>query len=177
MPRSFFRGPLSSDLCVGAFLTQELSNMTAANCPSRETLLQYSIGMLSDEQSDELAGHLDSLSRLPGHDHDPGGRRRHADRSFADAAGERVLFGRTAVPGRLLAKAMPGACRARRRATPLGGCRRRWGNTNPGRIGPRRHGPGLQGVAHEARSGGRREGLAPRPRGRPARRSPASSAR
>ena len=34
--------------------------MVTASCPSRQTLLQYSIGMLSDEQSDGLAGHLDS---------------------------------------------------------------------------------------------------------------------
>ncbi|MGA2062793.1 MAG: protein kinase, partial [Thermoguttaceae bacterium] len=34
--------------------------MPAQSCPSRETLLQYSIGMLSNEQSDELAGHLES---------------------------------------------------------------------------------------------------------------------
>ncbi len=34
--------------------------MPAQTCPSRETLLQYSIGMLSDEQSDQLAGHLES---------------------------------------------------------------------------------------------------------------------
>jgi serine/threonine protein kinase/tetratricopeptide (TPR) repeat protein len=34
--------------------------MVTASCPSREMLLQYSIGMLSDEQSDGLAGHLDS---------------------------------------------------------------------------------------------------------------------
>ena len=34
--------------------------MTVAGCPPRELLLQYSIGMLSDDQSDELAGHVDS---------------------------------------------------------------------------------------------------------------------
>ena len=34
--------------------------MVTASCPSREMLLQYSIGMLSDQQSDDLAGHLDS---------------------------------------------------------------------------------------------------------------------
>ena len=34
--------------------------MPAPSCPSRETLLQYSIGMLSNEQSDDLAGHLES---------------------------------------------------------------------------------------------------------------------
>jgi RND family efflux transporter MFP subunit len=34
--------------------------MTAAACPTRELLHQYSIGMLSDEQSDELASHLDA---------------------------------------------------------------------------------------------------------------------
>ena len=34
--------------------------MVATTCPSRETLFQYSVGLLSEEQSDELAGHLDS---------------------------------------------------------------------------------------------------------------------
>jgi len=34
--------------------------MVAATCPTRDMLLQYSIGTLSDEQSDDLAGHLDS---------------------------------------------------------------------------------------------------------------------
>ena len=34
--------------------------MVAASCPSREVLRQYSIGMLSDDQSADLAGHLDS---------------------------------------------------------------------------------------------------------------------
>ncbi len=34
--------------------------MPASSCPSRETLLQYSIGMLSNQQSDDLAGHLES---------------------------------------------------------------------------------------------------------------------
>ena len=34
--------------------------MSAQSCPSRETLLQYSVGMLSNEQSDQLAGHLES---------------------------------------------------------------------------------------------------------------------
>ena len=34
--------------------------MVTTSCPSRDTLLQFSIGMLTDQQSDELAGHLDS---------------------------------------------------------------------------------------------------------------------
>ena len=34
--------------------------MVTAACPAREVLLQYSIGTLSDEQSDDLARHLDS---------------------------------------------------------------------------------------------------------------------
>jgi serine/threonine protein kinase len=32
----------------------------SVNCPSRQTLLQFSIGLLPDEQSDELADHLGS---------------------------------------------------------------------------------------------------------------------
>ena len=34
--------------------------MTATDCPSREKLREYSVGMLSEAQSDELAAHLDS---------------------------------------------------------------------------------------------------------------------
>jgi len=34
--------------------------MVTADCPSRQTLAEYAIGRLPDEQSDELAGHLDS---------------------------------------------------------------------------------------------------------------------
>jgi RND family efflux transporter MFP subunit len=40
--------------------TEEIFNMSAPSCPSRETLLQYSIGLLSNQQSDDLAGHLES---------------------------------------------------------------------------------------------------------------------
>jgi uncharacterized protein (TIGR03067 family) len=36
--------------------------MAAALCPNRETLRRYSLGLLSDEQSDDLAGHLESCS-------------------------------------------------------------------------------------------------------------------
>ncbi len=34
--------------------------MLATTCPSRETLFRYSVGLLSEEQSEELADHLDS---------------------------------------------------------------------------------------------------------------------
>ena len=36
--------------------------MSSENCPSRESLLQFSIGNLSEELSNELAEHLDSCS-------------------------------------------------------------------------------------------------------------------
>src|SRR5271166_5160374 len=34
--------------------------MLATTCPSRETLLRYSVGLASEEQSEELANHLGS---------------------------------------------------------------------------------------------------------------------
>jgi RND family efflux transporter MFP subunit len=36
--------------------------MPSAGCPNRRTLLQYSIGVLPDDQSDDLSGHIDSCA-------------------------------------------------------------------------------------------------------------------
>ena len=129
-----------------------------------------------------LRGGIASLGRapgilpgMPGSRHDPGRRQRHGGRPLADAIEQRVLPGRTAVAaglgcGRSHAHAKPGRPRGRGP-----GGRASFGHAGdlgrisaPGRVGPWRHGPGLQGAAHQARSSRRAEDPASRPRGRSA---------
>ena len=40
--------------------------MLVVTCPSREELLDYAVGKLSDEASDALASHFDACPELPG---------------------------------------------------------------------------------------------------------------
>ena len=86
--------------------------MAMMTCPNRELLLQYSLGTVSEEQSIDLAGHLDSCPDCQAADHDPGRCRRHGDRSSADAAERRIRPGRTAIAGRL-GRGHGSACRMR----------------------------------------------------------------
>ena len=54
------RARFASSRRAGRSFDRGVLHMTATDCPSREKLREYSVGMLSKAQSDELAAHLDS---------------------------------------------------------------------------------------------------------------------
>ncbi len=145
--------------------------MLTLTCPSREELLAYAAGRLADETSESIAAHLDSCPDC------------QAGLVTLDDA-EDTFVAQLRQPPATDPYLEESQCRlavARARAalettgadarTPIRPFALRDG---PGRVsidrgvGPRRHGHGLQGPAHQARSGGRTEGAHDRPHAGPA---------
>ena len=124
--------------------------MPAGTCPNRETLLRYSMGMLSNEDSDELAGHLDgcpdcqaTVLTLEDAEDTLIGRLRtppSGESCLAEPQFQAALAGAIG-----MAETGPAAREdlGRRGPAGLGPAADARRIPGPGRIGPRRHGPGL----------------------------------
>ena len=140
--------------------------MLAMTCPNRETLLRYSVGLMPEEESNELAGHLaPAPTARPRSSRWPTPTTRSSIACGRRWAANRTWPSRNSRPPWTMPSPCPiGACaRAVRPGRPAGrDAANARGISRAGGVGPRRHGPRLQGPAHQARS---RRGLeSPLPR-------------